>query len=375
MINDHWSWSGGGLAWSCMRWWLGGFLSTTGMFLPFVHHHHHSCHRHQSSFNSWCFAGTMTSCLSWSWWKTFGSRRRSAARRKTSSQSFWSKPQQTGLVEDLRMQSEHFKYFSFLKSTLIFCRTVKTNITFTFCCRAVKTHPFFNSINWSDLDKKRVTPPFKPQVWTKKYWRNSLLRVFARFPTIWSLFRLSQTLTLATLTLSSLVSSKSFHRHCRCLFCTVLFMMIVMMATRWECRADATWPRLLPPDPKHLRGAGGGGPGLLQPGQQSQNGAYSAALHPFKMAFFIFGQIKNLTITTNILSVFVSRPQFCDGRGKSHVWKLIKVSFSDWRFWSSMSLFQIVWCSELGNRNPNNMESIFSLTKEAGFKTMEGSQM
>jgi len=29
---------------------------------------------------------------------------------------------------------------------------------------AVKTHPFFNSINWSDLDKKRVTPPFKPQV-------------------------------------------------------------------------------------------------------------------------------------------------------------------------------------------------------------------
>jgi len=28
----------------------------------------------------------------------------------------------------------------------------------------VKTHPFFNSINWSDLDKKRVTPPFKPQV-------------------------------------------------------------------------------------------------------------------------------------------------------------------------------------------------------------------
>ena len=258
--------------------------------------------------------------------------------------------------------------------TLIFAGQFKTHITFTFCCRAVKTHPFFNSINWSDLDKKRVTPPFKPQVWRTTKWRNSLLRVFARFPK-WSLFRLSQTLTLATLTLSSLVSSKSFHRHCRCLFCTVLFMMIVMMATRWECRADATWPRLLPPDPKHLRGAGGGGPGLLQPGQQSQNGAYSAALHPFKMAFFIFGQIKNLTITTNILSVFVSRPQFCDGRGKSHVWKLIKVIFSDWRFWSSMSLFQIVWCSELGNRNPNNMESIFSLTKEAGSKTMEGSQM
>ena len=29
---------------------------------------------------------------------------------------------------------------------------------------AVKTHPFFNTINWSDLEKKRVTPPFKPQV-------------------------------------------------------------------------------------------------------------------------------------------------------------------------------------------------------------------
>ena len=29
---------------------------------------------------------------------------------------------------------------------------------------AVKTHPFFNSINWSDLEKKRITPPFKPQV-------------------------------------------------------------------------------------------------------------------------------------------------------------------------------------------------------------------
>jgi len=30
--------------------------------------------------------------------------------------------------------------------------------------QAVKTHAFFNSINWSDLDKKRITPPFKPQV-------------------------------------------------------------------------------------------------------------------------------------------------------------------------------------------------------------------
>ena len=28
----------------------------------------------------------------------------------------------------------------------------------------MKTHPFFNSINWSDLEKKRITPPFKPQV-------------------------------------------------------------------------------------------------------------------------------------------------------------------------------------------------------------------
>ena len=28
----------------------------------------------------------------------------------------------------------------------------------------MKTHAFFNSINWSDLDKKRITPPFKPQV-------------------------------------------------------------------------------------------------------------------------------------------------------------------------------------------------------------------
>jgi len=30
--------------------------------------------------------------------------------------------------------------------------------------QAVKSHSFFISINWSDLDKKRVTPPFKPQV-------------------------------------------------------------------------------------------------------------------------------------------------------------------------------------------------------------------
>merc|ERR1719412_1769372 len=29
---------------------------------------------------------------------------------------------------------------------------------------AVKTHSFFNSINWAELDKKRITPPFKPQV-------------------------------------------------------------------------------------------------------------------------------------------------------------------------------------------------------------------
>jgi len=29
---------------------------------------------------------------------------------------------------------------------------------------AVKAHAFFNSINWSDLEKKRIMPPFKPQV-------------------------------------------------------------------------------------------------------------------------------------------------------------------------------------------------------------------
>ena len=30
--------------------------------------------------------------------------------------------------------------------------------------RAVKAHAFFLSINWSDLEKKRIMPPFKPQV-------------------------------------------------------------------------------------------------------------------------------------------------------------------------------------------------------------------
>lgn len=30
--------------------------------------------------------------------------------------------------------------------------------------QAVKNHAFFASINWTDLDKKRLTPPFKPQV-------------------------------------------------------------------------------------------------------------------------------------------------------------------------------------------------------------------
>lgn len=29
---------------------------------------------------------------------------------------------------------------------------------------AVKAHSFFHSINWADLEKKRITPPFKPQV-------------------------------------------------------------------------------------------------------------------------------------------------------------------------------------------------------------------
>merc|ERR1712168_453044 len=29
---------------------------------------------------------------------------------------------------------------------------------------AVKSHAFFASINWTDLEKKRITPPFKPQV-------------------------------------------------------------------------------------------------------------------------------------------------------------------------------------------------------------------
>ena len=30
--------------------------------------------------------------------------------------------------------------------------------------RAVKNHLFFASINWTELEKKRLTPPFKPQV-------------------------------------------------------------------------------------------------------------------------------------------------------------------------------------------------------------------
>jgi len=30
--------------------------------------------------------------------------------------------------------------------------------------QAVKSHAFFASINWTDLEKKRLTPPFKPQV-------------------------------------------------------------------------------------------------------------------------------------------------------------------------------------------------------------------
>ena len=43
---------------------------------------------------------------------------------------------------------------------LDYCQGFLTFPTFS----AVKTHPFFNSINWSDLEKKRITPPFKPQV-------------------------------------------------------------------------------------------------------------------------------------------------------------------------------------------------------------------
>ena len=30
--------------------------------------------------------------------------------------------------------------------------------------RDIMNHPFFASINWSDLEKRRLTPPFKPQV-------------------------------------------------------------------------------------------------------------------------------------------------------------------------------------------------------------------
>ena len=29
---------------------------------------------------------------------------------------------------------------------------------------AVKSHQFFAAINWTDLEKRRVTPPWKPQV-------------------------------------------------------------------------------------------------------------------------------------------------------------------------------------------------------------------
>ena len=30
--------------------------------------------------------------------------------------------------------------------------------------RTIKAHVFFDSINWSDLENRRVIPPFKPQV-------------------------------------------------------------------------------------------------------------------------------------------------------------------------------------------------------------------
>ena len=39
------------------------------------------------------------------------------------------------------------------------------------CVRAVKNHTFFAPINWADLEKRRITPPFKPQASTVPYLR------------------------------------------------------------------------------------------------------------------------------------------------------------------------------------------------------------
>ena len=79
-----------------------------------VFHHRHCLHHCQSSssLNWWhIVAGTTTSCLSWSWWRTWGSRRRSAARRRISSPSCSSRLPLTGWAVDLRMLSNIYHAF------------------------------------------------------------------------------------------------------------------------------------------------------------------------------------------------------------------------------------------------------------------------
>jgi hypothetical protein len=47
----------------------------------------------------------------------------------------------------------------------------------------VKNHTFFAPINWSDLEKRRITPPFKPQVREHKFY----LKITGRYNTIFFL--------------------------------------------------------------------------------------------------------------------------------------------------------------------------------------------
>ena len=73
--------------------------------------------------------------------------------------------------------------------------------------RAVKAHSFFHSINWADLEKKRLTPPFKPQLVndTDTRWNLFLLYTSAWTFCIFYLFQ-------GTLTPSSLARAWSWPR-------------------------------------------------------------------------------------------------------------------------------------------------------------------
>ena len=96
--------------------------------------------------------GTMIFCLSLFLWRKWGSPR-----------PYLVKPRTYSVVSSSRILSGGWEAAP--RTLREWKHSVQWLMSFMrIDSRAVKAHSFFHSINWADLEKKRITPPFKPQV-------------------------------------------------------------------------------------------------------------------------------------------------------------------------------------------------------------------